>query len=140
MARLFFPPPQYVPTLQTKTSVTLKTLCDWADIPCRASGAWTERPISWDRGHALAIVAEPGPIGAVHVVLPGQKDVSLQTVARELLVILAYGLFDGVARESVRGVSWARQLAPRGRPRQMRAKSAAERQRAWRDRQGQAVF
>lgn len=54
--------------------------------------------------------------------------------ARYALTVLAYSLFDGVARASVAGQPWSRPAAPKGRPKLGRARSNAERQHAYRQR------
>lgn len=129
---LFFPPVQYVPSLPSAGAQSVRQLCEIAGIECRASGAWCDRQVSWETGGPMHIKATPGSRGAVHITLP--KPLAPVQLARELLVVMAYGVFDGVARESVRGVDWSRNITPRGRPKLARAKSNAQRQRAWRER------
>ena len=134
---LFFPPIAYTPTLPAGNAQGLASLCAQAGVPCRASGAWCQRQVSWAEGEEMAIQATPGSMGQVHVVLP--KKLPPRERARWLLVVMAYAVFDGVARESVRGVDWSRNITPRGRPKAPRAKTNAERQRAWRERNKQVA-
>ena len=134
MATLFFPPTQYVPRLPQGESASLLEWCRRAGIPCKASGEWIQRQVTARVGNEWNIQAEPGPMGAVLLTLPAKKRMSDQYVAREVLNAMAYALFDGVARESVKGQAWWRQLAAAGRPKSGRAKSTTERQRAWRAR------
>lgn len=135
---IFFPAPRYRPRLDHPVAATVRQLCERAGVPCKASGAWCDRGVSWETGPELAIMAEPGYTGQVHVVLPADKARGGRAVARNLLLVLAYGLHDGVAKESVRGVDWARRITPRGRPPALRAKSNAQRQREWRERHARA--
>lgn len=142
MVPLFYPPVRYTPRLDNQDGVSLRVLCERAGVACRASGEWIERKVSWEpvsEEAPMTITAEPGYMGSVHVRLPMRQaqSVTPKTVARQLLLAMAYGVFDGVARESVRGIDWSRQLAPVGRPRSIRRQSGAERQRAWRQRQQQ---
>ena len=134
MGTFFHPQPRYVPHLDQENPTTVRELCEWAGILCRATGPWIQRSVSWSFGEDMAIIAEPGYVGAVHVVLPEKPTMARASVARELLMTLAYGLFDGVARESIRGMDWSRNIVPRGRPKLSRAKTSAERQRSWRQR------
>lgn len=135
---IFFPAPGYRPRLEQAPQATVRQLCERAGVACKASGARCERGVSWKKGRELAIEAEPGHVGRVHVVLPSNKARSDQVAARNLLLVLAHGLHDGVAKESVRGVDWARRIAPCGRPRALRPKTNAQRQRDWRARQRRA--
>lgn len=80
----------------------------------------------------MEIEAEPGYAGAVMITCP--PGMSERSRARLLLVTMAYGLFDPVARESVRGVDWSRKIGVRGRPKKVGAKTNAQRQRLWRQR------
>lgn len=111
MNPLFHLLPRYTPQVEYPTAVSIQTLCDWAGIDCRASGGGVNRKVSWDHGDALAIVADPGPMGAVRVTLTLPIHAHRQAVARQLLLAMAYGLFDGVARASVKGIDWARQFS-----------------------------
>ena len=55
--------------------------------------------------------------------------------AKLALYILAHGLHDLVAKESIKGLSWTKPMPPTGRPKKMRALSNKERQKRFRDRQ-----
>ncbi|MFN3566675.1 MAG: hypothetical protein ACK4V1_11910 [Burkholderiaceae bacterium] len=130
---LFLPLPRFVPALSRARALTLREVCERAGVPCRASGAWTQRPIRiLARGNGLSVVAEPGSWGAVQIEVP--RGTSERTAARLALGILAYGLLDRVARESIRGAPWAKPPAPRGRPRTGTALNVRERQRRLRAR------
>lgn len=135
---LFFPPATYRPQvpLDPGRCQALHDLCRVAGIPCRASGGWIDRKVGWQEAALLTIQAQPGYMGDVLVGVPprvvrrGEVEIS-----RYLLQVLAYSeLFDGVARESVRGVAWARHLAKPGRPPSATPRSNAQRQRDWRER------
>ena len=134
---IFFPKAKYVPTLSTGGAVTLRQLCADAGIPCRASGAWCDRMVTYYEADCMEIWAMPGPQGSVLMSLP--KGMTKKENARMALLVMAYGLFDGVARESVRGVDWARKIKPAGRPKSCLAMSNKERQRAWRARKLSSV-
>lgn len=127
---LFFPIPVFVASLDLASASTIADLCDQAGVRCAASGAWTQRRIQLRQGDTFAIEAEPGYVGAVRLTLPPGHP----HPARLALAALAYGLFDGVARASIAGQSWARPALPRGRRRTGVALPNSERQRRWRER------
>lgn len=134
---LFFPPVRYVKALDRSAAVPLERLCAMAGASCKASGAWTQRPvIVRDAGHATPwIHAEPGEWNAVEIGVPSLK--SDRERARWALGAMAFMLFDGVARASIAGEPWARIARPRGRsPASRRPRSVAERVRLSRTRQG----
>lgn len=110
----------------------MSALCSIAGVACRASGPWLQRMIAIERGSGYAISAEPGGFGGVHLHVPA--GLTPTQAAQYGLAMLAYGLMDPVARESIRGQAWAKPSVPRGRPRTGTALSARERQRAFRDR------
>jgi len=128
---LFFPHVTYVKALARRNSLTLAELCNRAGIKCRASGKWTEREVEIVRSDDTAVTAEPGDWGRVRIEMR-LRDARQQ--ARFALLVMAYGLHDLVAKQSVRGQEWARLKAPRGRPRQGRALTNKERQRRFRER------
>lgn len=82
-------------------------------------------------GQHPAIDAMPGSTGTVCVTTPIREP---EERARYVLGALAYGLHDLVARESVRGVAWAKPAPPKGRPKALLALNNAERQRRYRAR------
>lgn len=130
MMPMFFPVPTYVSSIDSSRGICLKDLCEKAGVRCRASGQWVDRRIhvaSVEEGAAPAIEAEPGSAGAVRITTPAgiTQTQSLQYA----LAAMAYSLFDLVARESIKGVAWARPDLPVGRKRNGRAKSNAARQR-----------
>lgn len=134
---LFYPPARYVAKLNLAHAITLRDLCELAGVPCRASGDWVTRRVEIVLGGdlPLSIEAEPGYKGAVRIRVPGGDAVLGQPAYRIALGALAYGLMDGVARESIRGAPWAKPAVPRGRPRTGVAQAPAERQRRYRERQ-----
>ena len=131
----FFPHPRYVPRLAGKGALPLEALCAQAGTGCAAIGPWTQRPIVLkDGGSTPWIAAEPGDWGVVHVGVPSSRTTG-QARAQWALGALAYVLFDGVARASIAGASWAKVERPPGAaPANRRARSVAERQRALRAR------
>ena len=113
----------------------LDELCRVAGVECRAFGHWRKRPVVIRaQGAAIRANAEPGDWGAVEVVVPGNVR-SERERARLALGVLAYSLFDGVARASIAGCAWSRAAMPRGRrPGTARARTNTERQREYRKR------
>jgi hypothetical protein len=124
---LFFPAPKFVPAFGRAHALTLREVCERAGVACRASGAWTLRPICIVAGGSISVTAEPGSWGAVRVEVP--RGSTRQTAARLALGALAYSLMDSVARESIRGAAWAKPAPPRGRPSAGTALNVRERQR-----------
>ena len=131
---IFYPPPRYelAPGRARAKIYRLHELCAAAGVTCRASGDWIRRRVFVRMGGEYDICAQPGYRGDVVVTVPAGKE---KPAARQALAALAYGLFDGVAREGIRGAPWAHPTAPPGRPRSGQAKTTAERQRAFRQRQ-----
>jgi hypothetical protein len=128
---LFFPPIRYVARLTpTSGAATLRTLCIRAGVPCRATGAWTERLVEVVVAHELGITAEPGEGAAVQIAMPRSEP---RQMARLALAAMAYALHDLVAKESIRGQPWATIATPRGRIRTGTALSTRERQRRFRE-------
>lgn len=127
----FLPLPKYVPRLDGSATHSLRTLCEAAGVPCRASGEWTERPIEILAADRMAITAEPGGYGKVRLEFPADSP---QGVARTALAILAYGLHDLVAKQSIAGQAWSRAAPPMGRPKAARAMTPKERQKIFRAR------
>ena len=125
---LDFSVPRYVQALELAESLTLRELCRLAGVKCRASGEWTLRPVEAVLAGEAFIEAEPGGWGRVRVGVPARHAKTPKARARYALGALAFGLFDGVARESIRGESWTR-LEILGRPKAKRAMTVAERQR-----------
>jgi len=126
----FLPTPQVVPHLDKALARPLREVLQDAGVSCRASGVWTERPVLIDREFD-GIQKEPGDWGAVRVGVPASS--TDQQAARSAAYAMAYAIMDIVARESVRGATWAKISAPKGRPPSgVRPMSSAERQRAYR--------
>ena len=119
----------------TYAGLPLEALCAQAGTGCAAIAAWAQRPIGLkDGGSTPWIAAEPGDWGAVHVGVPSSRATG-QARAQWALGALAYVLFDGVARASIAGASWAKVERPPGAaPANRRARSVAERLRARRAR------
>ena len=129
---LFFPIAAYVSRLSGSGYLSLRTWCEQAGIRCQATGPFAERPIRLRRGRVFSIVAEAAPSSRVEIEIP--RGPSAQAAARLLIAALAYSLMDVVARQSIRGVAWARLSPGAGRPRTGRAKTNRERQRELRQR------
>ena len=141
MMPMFFPVQTYVPSITAGQGMRLQELCEKLGVQCRASGHWIERRIHVthaEQGVDPAIEAEPGSTGAVHITTPAgaSQTQSLQYA----LAAMAYGLFDLVARESIKGAAWARPTLPAGRKRSGTAKSNAARQRKFQAKRREAAF
>jgi hypothetical protein len=130
---LFFPTPTYSQKLRIENSISLRELCLAAGISCKASGKWTKRRIALRYAEKLRIIAEPGDWGAVLLYLPN-KNLKEKKLARIALQIMAYGLHDIAAKESIAGKKWTIPKPPSGRPRKPLTLSNAERQRRYRER------
>lgn len=130
MNTFFLPPPTYVrQILDTSSFQTLNEWCEQAQIPCKASGGWTNQRLGLiDKASLCIEIDQSGQIG-----IGGLKfGETPTTIARYVLCIAAYHLHNLVAKESVRGRSWAKVTAPKGRVPQARVKTNAERQRTFR--------
>jgi hypothetical protein len=124
---LFFPTTIFVPSLNKDDAIPLWRLCTLAGVPCRATGVWINRRVAIDYGADFAVLAEPGDWGVVRVRVPEKTE--SQFAARWAMAALAYGLMDGVARESIKGAVWARPALPPGRSSKGVAMNNRERQR-----------
>lgn len=129
----FIPPIKYVSALSDKKFISIRELCRLVDIPCRASGIWANRQIAIQYGKECTIRSEPGDWGKVKVTLPAKTKRKQAQIA---LCILAYGLHDLVAKESIKGLSWSRICPPSGRPRKKRALTNKECQKKYREKHG----
>lgn len=127
----FFPPAKIVSQLNDVGTRTIRELCSLAEIPCRASGRWTERKVMIKEGDNLEIEREPGSGGTVKIKL---KTKSRKDAARKALIVMAYGVNDPVARASLAGLEWTRISNPMGRPQTGKALTTAERQSLFRQR------
>lgn len=127
---LFYPAANFVPTLALTAPVSIEQLCNQAGIKCKASGAWTGRQIELAPGAELKITAEPGDWGKVKLEIPPSEP---QHEALLALAVLAYGLHDLVAKQSLSGNTRVALAPPRGRPKKARALSTSERQRRFRE-------
>ena len=114
-----------------ETILTISELFDVAEIECRVTGPSTERKVCLMVGDQIEITREPGPMGMVSLTLPPSNDKTRAVLA---LGVLAYAVFDYVARESMKGHPLAKSALPHGRPRKVHPLSGAERQRRWRQR------
>ena len=127
---LAFPAPRYVKRLKPPSGdCSLRRLCRVAGVNCRASGPWTQRVVWVVWGPVTQITAEASPRTGVEIHVAGKTTAVVR--ARYALAAMAYLLMDGVARESLRGVSWARPAPKPGRPKTGRALSVSERQRRY---------
>ena len=109
--------------------LTVGILCREAGIVCQVTGPGAGRKVYVRQSSEPRAEREPGPLGTVAIGLDASDKKSLAVLA---LGILAYVLFDYVARESVRGRPEMKTAPPRGRPPKPRVLSGAERQRRWR--------
>ena len=128
----FIPSPKVVASLSLRHPVSLEQHCANLGLRCRGSGAWTKRMIEVRYKTELEIQVEPGDWGSVLIMAPTKAAADRSQLA---LYILAYGLHDLVAKESIRHTSIAEISPPVGRPRISRALSTKERQRRFRARQ-----
>ncbi len=129
----FWPTPKYLPMVPADGAIPLHELCERAGVPCRASGEWIKRPIviarSDDRDGAILVDVRHG---TVRVEVPSSWGGTDALDARYALGVLAYGIFDLVARESIKGQPWARIRRPPGPRRSGTALTNRERQRRYR--------
>lgn len=101
------------PIFDSTAAAPLSTWCARAGERCPASGDWTNRLVAVVVGDVWKVRAAPGYKGRVFIQIPRAEVATDQDVARMALLWMAYGnLFDGVARETVRGKAWARAIAP----------------------------
>jgi hypothetical protein len=131
---LNFPHPSYTMKLTLDSSFALDALCVLAGIACKGSGAWRQRPIEPVPAAQPFIEAAPGGWGPVRVGVPPRYAKTQRSVARYVLGAMAYGLFDPIARESIKGQPWTK-IENLGRPRSGKALSAARRQQRYRQNQ-----
>lgn len=131
---LFFPVPRISKAIDSSQAVALEDLLQIAGVPCRASGAWTKRPVVMEPTDATAVFIEreAGDVSCVRIGVP--RQLSAQDQARYAAAVMAYAVMDLVARQSLKGVAWAHPAKPAGRPPTGRARTAAQRQRAFRAR------
>ena len=127
----FIPIPKIVPLLKLKHGRPLREHCAKAGVVCRGSGAWTQRLVEVRFGAKLQILIEPGDWGAVLITAPTK---AASEKSRLALYILAYGLHDLVAKESIRNTPLSEVTPPLGRPRISRALTNRERQKRFRER------
>ena len=127
----FFSPIIYISELKLVNACSIAELCQRVNIPCLASGDWTQRKVEIRHGEILIIEAEPGDWGAVRLTI---KKSTKTKEAQTALLILAYALHDLVAKESIKNLPWSKVPVPRGRIRTGKALSNAERQRIFRER------
>lgn len=111
MLPLWFPDPQHVDHIDRAGAVTVERLCELAQTQCRASGAWTQRPVVLhviEAGKEPWLRAEREDYGAVEVGVPSLAGNAIEQ-ARWALGCLAYSpLRDPVALASCRRQDWAR--------------------------------
>lgn len=137
---MFFPPARYVASIDRMGAISLAELCAITGVECKATGSWVNRSVAVvvsAGGVPPGIEAEPGSCGAVRVTTPA--GLSELQAARYSLAAMAYGLFDLVARQSVRGAPWVRPGLPKGRRPRGTAKSNMQRQREFQARKRQEL-
>jgi hypothetical protein len=125
------PPTTVVAVAPAGDSRTVEELCREAGIACRVTGPSTKRTINLRYSKTVKACREPGLAGTVTLGLPETVPHKRAVLA---LGVLAYSVFDYVARESLRGLPESRPSAPRGRPRKPQPLTGAERQKNWRSR------
>lgn len=111
---------------------TIKELCDDARISCKATGEWVHRKVFIHHGDTARIAVDIDGSVAIETTKRTRSS-----IAREALLLLAYGVFDLVARESVKGLPWSRATPPAGRPKTGVALNNAERQARFRSKRHQ---
>jgi len=126
---VFFPEPEINLTLPAGKRTTLKGLCVLAGVECRVTGLGAERTIFMASSQRMQIVRRPGALSDIWLGVPPGT-----TKRRSLLALgmLAYGIFDYGARETLRGLPESRATLGAGRPRSPRALTNVERQRRYR--------
>jgi len=127
----FIPQPQVSLALPEGADVTLGELCAAAGVRCRVTGISASRPLKIAPARELSAVRLPGQLSPVWLGVP---DGPPERRAMLALGLLAYGVFDYAARETLRGIPKSRAVAEPGRPRTGRALTSAERQRRHRGR------
>ena len=84
----------------------MRQLCEAAGVPCKATGEWTKRIVCIFTSDEISAIREPGDWGVVWLNVP--NNLSKIDRSRFALAYLAYGVLDPVARESIKGLVWAR--------------------------------
>ncbi len=128
---VFFPPSEYASVLPRGQRMTLRDLCARAGVRCRVTGPPAQRPLRLARSGHLRALCTPGPLSEVWLAVPAGNARSRALLA---LGLLAYGVFDYGARESLRGLDVSRPSPGPGRPSTGTALSSTERQRRYRQR------
>lgn len=127
---MYYPVPRYVVKIAGDDGITLRQLCTTSGVPCRASGDGTERQVELVLDSEPFIQAQPGGWGPVSIGVPSRFSRSPRAAARYALGAMAYGLFDGVARESIKNEPWSKvEVLGRRKSSGGRAMTPAERQR-----------
>jgi hypothetical protein len=123
---VFFPACDVVAVLPPGERLTLRALCERAGLACRVSGPPARRRVRLADGPALRALRKPGPLSDVWLAVPRGDP---KKRALQALGLLAYGVLDYGARETLRGLPIACPSPGPGRPASGRALSSAERQR-----------
>jgi hypothetical protein len=123
---VFIPQPLVALTLPDGEDVTFCLLCELAGVRSRVTGLSTGRPLRISPAANLSAVKLPGALSPVWLGVPAGTPRRRALLA---LGLLAYGVFDYAARETLRGLQVSRACADPGRPSSGRALSPAERQR-----------
>lgn len=123
---VFFPQPSIVRTLPPGVDVSFRALCESAGVACKVTGISARRPIKIADSRELMAARLPGSLSPVWLGVPPSSPRRRALLA---LGLLAYGVFDYAARETLRGLPESRATAGSGRPREGRALTGAERQR-----------
>jgi hypothetical protein len=129
---VFIDPPEISLVLPEGEPVTFQALCDLAKVKCKVSGISTHRPLRIALARELCSVRLPGQLSPVWLGIPRGAPRRRALLA---LGVLAYGVFDYAARETLRGLPESRASAGPGRPRKTRPLTVAERQSRHRERE-----
>lgn len=131
----YWPKPQYISLLPHGETITLRELCQRAQVACKATGRWTLRPVTVTCGatNQGAVLVNPNTTG-VYIEVPEQWGGSPIKEARYALGVMAYGIFDLVAKESIKGTDWSKIAPLKGPKKSGLAMSNRERQRKFRQR------
>ncbi len=128
---VYFPTADVVAVLPPGEYLTLRDLCERAGILCRVSGPPAQRRVRLCEAATLRALRKPGPLADVWLSVPRGHRKKQALLA---LGLLAYGVFDYGARESLRGLQEAHPTPGPGRPASGKALSPVERQRRHRTR------
>jgi len=126
---VYIPQPTIVRSLPPGRSVSFRELCEEAGVSCRVTGMSADRSLKISLAGELSAARMPGNLSPVWLGVPRGPARRRALLA---LGLLAYGVFDYAARETLRGLPESRAENAAGRPRTGQALTGAERQRRYR--------